>query len=38
MPPDLASSLWAHEFFSRAAGPTSARPGEIETDLFDGLS
>jgi LmbE family N-acetylglucosaminyl deacetylase len=38
MPPDLAASLWAHEFFSRAAGPTSARPGAIETDLFDGLS
>jgi len=46
MPPDhflmrmsksLATSLWACEYFSREAGPTLARPGALESDLFDGL-
>jgi N-acetyl-1-D-myo-inositol-2-amino-2-deoxy-alpha-D-glucopyranoside deacetylase len=37
MPPDLAQRLWAQEYFSRELGPTSAAPGERETDLFSGL-
>jgi LmbE family N-acetylglucosaminyl deacetylase len=36
MPPRLAEDLWATEFFSRAAGPTTA-VDTPETDLFDGL-
>ncbi len=36
MPPELAEDLWATEFFSRAAGRTTAANGP-ETDLFDGL-
>jgi LmbE family N-acetylglucosaminyl deacetylase len=34
----LAEELWAYEFFSRAAGPTTATSGEVETDLFDSLA
>jgi LmbE family N-acetylglucosaminyl deacetylase len=37
MPHRLATTLWACEFFSREAGPTTAQPGALETDLFDGL-
>ena len=38
MPPALAEDLWRFEYFSREAGPTNAAPGELETDLFLGLS
>ncbi len=37
MPPLVAERLWASEYFSRESGPTAARPGETETDLFSGL-
>jgi N-acetyl-1-D-myo-inositol-2-amino-2-deoxy-alpha-D-glucopyranoside deacetylase len=37
MPLDLAERLWAVEYFSREAGPTSAAPGVPETDLFAGI-
>jgi N-acetyl-1-D-myo-inositol-2-amino-2-deoxy-alpha-D-glucopyranoside deacetylase len=37
MPPALARRLWAYEYFSREFGPTAARPGETESDLFSGL-
>jgi LmbE family N-acetylglucosaminyl deacetylase len=38
MPASLAADLWAVEFFSREAGPTTAPPGTHEIDLFDGLA
>lgn len=38
MPPALAERVWHYEYFSREAGPTNAAPGELETDLFSGLS
>lgn len=37
MSSELAARLWAYEFYSRAAGPTTTAPGELEIDLFDGL-
>jgi LmbE family N-acetylglucosaminyl deacetylase len=37
MSPEVAARFWACEFFSREYGPTSAAPGELEADLFDGL-
>jgi N-acetyl-1-D-myo-inositol-2-amino-2-deoxy-alpha-D-glucopyranoside deacetylase len=37
MPAGLAERVWQYEFFSREAGPTTARPGELEVDLFSGL-
>jgi len=37
MSPDLAARLWAREYFSREAGPTTTPPGKLESDLFDGL-
>jgi LmbE family N-acetylglucosaminyl deacetylase len=46
MPPDhflmrmsrlFAGRMWAYEFFSREVGPTTARSGHLESDLFDGL-
>jgi N-acetyl-1-D-myo-inositol-2-amino-2-deoxy-alpha-D-glucopyranoside deacetylase len=38
MPPALAARLWRYEYFSRQHGPTLAPPGELETDLFSGLT
>jgi LmbE family N-acetylglucosaminyl deacetylase len=38
MPSVLANRLWACEYYSRHSGPTTAPPGERETDLFSGLS
>jgi LmbE family N-acetylglucosaminyl deacetylase len=38
IPLHLAQELWAYEYFSREVGPTTARPGEREADLFAGLS
>jgi N-acetyl-1-D-myo-inositol-2-amino-2-deoxy-alpha-D-glucopyranoside deacetylase len=37
MPLGLAERVWRNEYFSREAGPTTALPGELETDLFSGL-
>jgi LmbE family N-acetylglucosaminyl deacetylase len=37
MSPELVATQWAHEFFSRQAGPTDVHPGQTETDLFAGL-
>jgi LmbE family N-acetylglucosaminyl deacetylase len=38
MPHALAQRLWAFEYYSRQAGPTSTPPGERETDLFSGVA
>jgi N-acetyl-1-D-myo-inositol-2-amino-2-deoxy-alpha-D-glucopyranoside deacetylase len=37
MQPDLAERVWAYEYYSREFGPTTAGPGETESDFFSGL-